>query len=292
MVQVIDVNKAAVKWQGSLNKDELLGSLGHFISPSEYNSFIDELLSLIEDGTHYETSISRTTRDGLPLHLIINGTVAPGYENTWGRVLVSILDITEQKVAEEKLTNAYETTLWGWAKALEFRDKETEGHSHRVVETTLKLAQALKITDDVELTHIRRGAILHDIGKLSIPDEILLKPGKLTDGEWKIMSQHPWIGYKLLAPIEFLKDSLDIVRYHHERWDGSGYLSGLKGEEIPISARIFTIVDVWDAIQSDRPYKKAWKREKAIQHLKSESGKHFDPAIVTAFFDLVKQGKI
>lgn len=292
MVQVIDVNKAAVKWQGSLNKDELLGSLGHFISPSEYNSFIDELLSLIEDGTHYETSISRTTRDGLPLHLIINGTVAPGYENTWGRVLVSILDITEQKVAEEKLTNAYETTLWGWAKALEFRDKETEGHSHRVVETTLKLAQALKITDDDELTHIRRGAILHDIGKLSIPDEILLKPGKLTDGEWKIMSQHPWIGYKLLAPIEFLKDSLDIVRYHHERWDGSGYLSGLKGEEIPISARIFTIVDVWDAIQSDRPYKKAWKREKAIQHLKSESGKHFDPAIVTAFFDLVKQGKI
>lgn len=292
LVQVIDVNNAAVKWQGSINKDELLGSLGQLISPSEYKSFIDELVSLVEHGTHYESSISRTTRDGLPLHLIVNGTVAPGYEDTWGRVLVSILDITEQKEAEEKLTKAYETTLWGWAKALEFRDKETEGHSHRVVEITLDIAQAMGITREDELINIRRGAILHDIGKMGIPDEILLKPGKLSEDEWQVMSQHPQLGYKLLAPIDFLKDSLDIVLYHHEKWNGSGYPNQLSGKDIPLAARIFTIVDVWDAIQTDRPYKKAWKREKAIQYLKSEAGKQFDPAIVTAFFDLVKQGKI
>ena len=148
------------------------------------------------------------------------------------------------------------------------------------------------ITQDDELVKIRRGAILHDIGKLGIPDEVLLKPGKLTRAEWNIMSQHPWLGYKLLAPISFLKDSLDIVRYHHEKWDGNGYLSGLQGEEIPLPARIFAIVDVWDAVQSDRIYKKAWNRGEAIELIKTKSGEHFDPKVASVFLGMVKDGKI
>ena len=292
LVQIVDVNKSAIKWNKRSSKDELCGSLSLFIAASEYGSFIDELTSLIEDGTHYETSISRHTKSGDPLHLIVNGSVAPGFEETWGRVLVSILDITDRKIAEEKLINAYDNTLWGWAKALEFRDKETEGHSRRVVELTLKLAQAVGVTHEDELIHIRRGTILHDIGKLAIPDEILLKPGKLTKAEWQIMTQHPWLGYKLLSSIDFLEDSLDIVRYHHEKWDGSGYLIGLQGKDIPLAARIFAIVDVWDAIQTDRPYKKAWSREKAITFIKQNAGTHFDPKIVQVFLKLIENDGI
>lgn len=292
LVQIVDVNKTAVTWNQCNSKEELCGSLGTYISKEEHDSFVDELVKLIEDGGHYETTVSRHTIAGEPIHLIINGTVAPGFEHNWGRVLISILDITERKISEEKLLNAYDNTLWGWAKALEYRDKETEGHSRRVVDITIKLAQALGITNEDELVNIRRGAILHDVGKLGIPDEVLLKSGELTNAEWKIMIQHPWLGYRLLLPIAFLKGSLDIVRYHHEKWDGSGYLSGLKGEQIPLAARIFAIVDVWDAVQSARPYKKAWSRDKAIRLIKSESGRHFDPTIAGTFLELVEKGEI
>ncbi len=202
-----------------------------------------------------------------------------------------VRDITDRKQAEIKIIEAYDNTLEGWAKALELRDKETEGHTRRVTDLTEKLAQQFDISGE-KLVDIRRGAILHDIGKLAIPDEILQKPGKLSSNEWKIMTQHPWTGYKLLAPIEFLKGSLDIVLYHHEKWDGSGYLQGLKGEDIPLAARIFAVVDVWDAVQSDRPYKKAWSRSKAIELIKKGSGKHFDPDVIKVFLELVDQGKI
>jgi len=203
----------------------------------------------------------------------------------------SIANLLERKYAEENLLNAYDTTLEGWAKALELRDKETEGHTRRVTDLTMKLAQQFDIPNE-KMVDIRRGAILHDIGKLSIPDEILQKPGKLTDDEWKTMSQHPRIGYKLLTPIDFLKGSLDIVLYHHEKWDGSGYLEGMQGEDIPLAARIFAVVDVWDAVQSDRPYKKAWSREKALELIKKGSGNHFDPNVIRVFLELVKQGEI
>ncbi len=203
----------------------------------------------------------------------------------------SIANLLERTRAEENLLKAYDTTLEGWAKALELRDKETEDHSRRVVELTITLAKAMGIEEE-ELHHIRRGAILHDIGKMGIPDEILRKRGKLTISERKVIEQHPVYSYELLSSIPFLEKALDVPYCHHEHWDGSGYPRGLKGEEIPVAARIFSVVDVWDAICSDRPYSKAWPREKAIQYLKEESGKYFDPECVSVFLDLVEQGKI
>lgn len=203
----------------------------------------------------------------------------------------AIANLLERKHAEEMLLNAYDKTLEGWAKALELRDKETEDHSRRVTELTVKLAEAMGIEAE-ELTHIRRGAILHDIGKMAIPDEILRKRGPLTEAERKVVEQHPLKGYELLSPISFLEKALEIPYCHHERWEGTGYPRGLKGEEIPLAARIFTVVDVWDALLSDRPYSKAWPKEKAIQYLKDESGKIFDPDCVSVFLELVEQGKI
>ena len=200
-------------------------------------------------------------------------------------------DITERKQAELRLAEAYDTTLEGWAKALELRDKETEDHSRRVTKLTVTLAKAMGIDGD-ELTHIRRGAILHDIGKMGIPDEILRKPEKLTDDEMDIIRQHPVHSYKLLSSIPFLHKALDIPYCHHEHWDGSGYPRGLKEEEIPLAARIFSVVDVWDAVLSDRPYNHAWTKEKAIQYLYEEAGKNFDPQVVKVFLGLVEQGKI
>lgn len=221
------------------------------------------------------------------------------YTKTWSVEDIShlrivgdaIANLLERKRAEEMLLNAYDTTLEGWAKALELRDKETEDHSRRVTELTVILAQAMGIEGD-ELIHIRRGAILHDIGKMAIPDEILRKRGPLTASERKVVEQHPIRGYELLSPISFLERALEIPYCHHEHWDGSGYPRGLKGEEIPPAARIFTVVDVWDALLSDRPYSKAWPREKAIQYLKDESGKIFDPKCVSVFLELVEKGKI
>ena len=186
-----------------------------------------------------------------------------------------------------ELSLAYDTTLEGWSKALDLRDKETEGHTQRVVDTTLRIAQSLGIDDD-ELTHIRRGALLHDIGKMGIPDSILLKPGPLTDEEWKVMRRHPSYAYELLYPITHLRPALEIPYYHHERWDGSGYPQGFKGEQIPLPARIFAVVDVWDALTSDRPYRKAWTSKKALDHIRNQSGKHFDPKIVDVFLSLIK----
>ncbi len=184
------------------------------------------------------------------------------------------------------LVAAYDTTLEGWAKVLELRDLETEGHSQRVTDLTLKLARAMGIEGD-DLDHYRRGALLHDIGKMAVPDPILLKPGPLTDEEWEIMHQHPTYAVEMLHAIPFLRPALDIPRYHHERWDGSGYPYGLKGEEIPLAGRIFAVVDVWDALRSDRPYRSAIPPEEARQIIQQESGTHFDPRIVKVFLSEV-----
>lgn len=199
----------------------------------------------------------------------------------------------EERVAQrtEELAQAYDTTLEGWARALEMRDKETKDHSQRVTELTMSLAQAMGIQGD-DLAQIRRGAILHDIGKMAIPDEILRKRGELTISERKIVEQHPVHSYELLSNIPYLEKALDIPYCHHEHWDGNGYPRGLKGEEIPLAARIFSIIDVWDAVQSDRPYNRPWPKEKAIQYLKDESGKYFDPECVSVFLGLVEQDKI
>jgi putative nucleotidyltransferase with HDIG domain len=188
---------------------------------------------------------------------------------------------------QQELLNAYDSTLEGWSRALELRDKETEGHTQRVATMTMEIAKKLGIIDPGELTNLRRGALLHDIGKMGIPDAILLKPGPLTPEERKVMEQHTTYAYELLSPIEYLRPVLDIPYCHHEKWDGSGYPRGLKGEEIPLSARIFALVDVWDALTNDRPYRKAMPPEQAEQIISEGSGSHFDPQIVEVFRTLL-----
>jgi putative nucleotidyltransferase with HDIG domain len=185
-----------------------------------------------------------------------------------------------------ELLLAYDITIEGWSRALDLRDKETEGHTRRVAELAEQLAAAMGLSQ-TELTHIRRGALLHDIGKMAVPDDILLKPGPLTDDEWTIMRKHPEYGYGMLAPITFLRPALDIPYCHHEKWDGTGYPRGLRGEVIPLAARIFAVVDVWDALRSDRPYRKAWNQEKVCAYIKSAAGTHFDPAAVAPFMRLI-----
>ncbi len=181
-----------------------------------------------------------------------------------------------------ELALAYDATIEGWSHALDLRDKETEGHTLRVTETALKLAQAMGVEDEV-LIHLRRGALLHDIGKMGVPDSILLKPGKLTDEEWVVMRKHPQLAYDMLMPISYLRPALDIPYCHHEKWDGTGYPRGLKGEQIPLAARIFSVVDVWDALSSDRPYRPAWKAEEVVKYLEEQSGKYFDPRVAQVF---------
>lgn len=188
--------------------------------------------------------------------------------------------------ANMELIEAYDVTLEGWVSALDLRDKETEVHTRRVTEMTMRLAHSFGI-DAALLPHIRRGALLHDIGKMGIPDGILLKPGPLNDSEMTLMRKHPEFAFQLLSPIAYLNRALDIPLYHHERWDGGGYPKGLKGEEIPLAARIFAVVDVWDALSSDRPYRLAWVKDKVLNYIRSERGRHFDPKVVDVFLQLV-----
>jgi PAS domain S-box-containing protein len=188
----------------------------------------------------------------------------------------------EMERSHSELTLAYEATLEGWARALELRDFETKGHCQRVTDLTVKLARALGV-EDKDLTQIYRGALLHDIGKIAVPDKILLKPGPLTPEEWVIMRQHPIYAHELLSPIAYLRPALDIPFSHHERWDGGGYPRGLKGEDIPLAARIFAVVDVWDALNHDRPYRSAWPQDKIRAYLQEEAGTQFDPEVVEVF---------
>lgn len=181
------------------------------------------------------------------------------------------------------LKSAYDSTLEGWARTLEIRDKETEGHSRRVTELAMRLAQACGVRGD-ELEYFYRGALLHDIGKMVLPDSILSKHTDLSKEEWQLMRTHPRVAKDLLSHVAFLAPSLDIPAYHHEWWNGDGYPFGLKGEAIPLAARIFAVVDVWDALLSDRPYRKAWSEEQVVAHIKQQSGEQFDPAIVEKFF--------
>lgn len=185
-----------------------------------------------------------------------------------------------------ELSIAYNSTLEGWTRALELRDVETEGHSRRVAEMTLRLARARGMSD-AELVYVRWGALLHDVGKMAIPDSILLKPGSPTDEEWDIIRRHPVYAYEMLSPITYLRPALDIPYSHHEKWDGTGYPQGLRGEQIPLAARIFAVVDVYDALRSDRPYREAWPEEKAIEYSREQAGQHFDPAVVEAFLEVV-----
>ena len=206
-------------------------------------------------------------------------------ETLAGQAAIAI-DVTQMfdklQRANVELAVAYEATIEGWSQAMDLRDKETEGHTQRVTQMSLRLGKAMQLSEE-EILHMRRGALLHDIGKLGVPDHILLNPNKLTDEEWLIMRKHPEFAYDMLHSIAYLRGSLDIPYCHHEKWDGTGYPQGLKGEQIPLAARIFAIVDVWDALTSDRPYRKAWSKPDALQYIREQSGKHFEPKVVEAF---------
>ena len=204
-------------------------------------------------------------------------------------ILVSRLEkyLEQLRFKEGEISRAYDATLTGLSKALELRDRPTEGHSRKVVELTERLAREIGINDKHELEVLRYGAMLHDIGKLSIPDSILQKPGPLNEEEWKVMRKHPEYGMALLNEIGYLKRSVDMVLYHHERWDGSGYPKGLRGEAIPMPARLLCIIDNWEALSVDRPYRSRWPQEKIRAYLEQNAGKLFDPQIVSAFLKVV-----
>ena len=198
----------------------------------------------------------------------------------------NLMLFTNLQKSNLELSLAYDATIEGWSHAMDLRDRETEGHTLRVTKMSMDLAEELGFSEK-ELVHMHRGALLHDIGKLGVPDQILLKPDKLTEGEWEIMRQHPTYAFEMLIPIAYLRPALDIPYCHHENWDGSGYPRGLRGEQIPLSARIFAVIDVWDAITSDRPYRLAWTEEKALEYIKEQAGKRFDPHIVDVFLNTI-----
>lgn len=193
--------------------------------------------------------------------------------------------------SNQDLSIAYNTTLEGWGRALELRDKKTQGHTKRVVDSTLKLARRIGIQGEM-LTHLLRGIMLHDIGKMGIPDSILNKKGPLSEEEWKIMRQHPKYAYDLLVHIPYLRPALTVPYSHHERWDGSGYPQGLKGDAIPLEARIFAVIDIWDALLYERPYRNAWPEEKVLDYLRNEAGRTLDPEIVDEFLVMIREEKL
>jgi putative nucleotidyltransferase with HDIG domain len=275
--------------------DTVVGtSLQSILVPDQHECSLNCLKNIITADTTshvvgFETMMVRLDTSTFPVEVTCGQIVWDGTLATQ----ITVRDITERKHAEEEvkrsreeLAQAYDATLAGWSKALEIRDKETEGHSQRVTDMTVRIARAMGICGE-DLEHVRRGAILHDIGKMGIPDSILLKNGPLTDEEWVIMRQHPVYAYEWLRPITYLHPSLDIPYCHHEKWDGTGYPRGLSGEDIPLSARIFAVVDVWDALSYDRPYRSAWPQEKVRQHIRTLSGTHFDPDVVDVFFSLL-----
>jgi putative nucleotidyltransferase with HDIG domain len=225
-----------------------------------------------------------TTKFDIILPMIILLLVAAGF--IW--VVVGNMEnhIERVKESEAELRKNYDLTLGAWAKVLEYRDKETEGHSRRLVELSTRLAQALGLSEEA-IGHLRRGALLHDIGKLAIPDEILLKPGALNEPERRMMEQHPSYAKQMLAQVAFLQPCVEVAYSHHERWDGLGYPEGLKGEAIPLSARIFAVVDQWDALTSDRPYRNAWTRENVIAYIQENAGKIYDPEVVNVFLTII-----
>lgn len=193
------------------------------------------------------------------------------------------------QAAAAELQSAYDATLEGWSLALEMRDEETLGHTLRAAELACDVARALGVPED-EIPHVRRGALLHDIGKMAVPDAILKKPGPLDEREWAVMRAHPVAAQEFLSGVDYLEQAVDIPYYHHERWDGTGYPRGLRGTKIPLAARIFAVVDVFDALTSDRPYRKAWSTEDALKHIVAQAGEHFDPLVVAAFMERIETG--
>jgi PAS domain S-box-containing protein/putative nucleotidyltransferase with HDIG domain len=274
--------------------EELVGtSVTRLIHPDDAQQFID--LLAIREWNDITVTIDYRARHKNGEYIWIETTARLFFDELSGQqeFQSSSRNITERKESEAQLQRAhsdlqeaYDKTIEGWVLALDLRDRETEGHTQRVTTKTEELARALGFTDK-EITHIRRGALLHDMGKMGIPDEILQKPGPLTDDEWVIMRRHPEMAYQMLSQIKYLKEAIIIPYYHHERWDGSGYPHKLKGEDIPLQARLFAVVDVWDALSSDRPYRKKMAHKEVIEYLKKETGILFDPQVMEKFLPLI-----
>jgi PAS domain S-box-containing protein/putative nucleotidyltransferase with HDIG domain len=272
--------------------------IGKEILPLIHPEDAGSIVALLNTDTWDETSIAipyrARHRNGEFVWLETTARIIYDQNGTAVEIQAATRDITERKKAQvelqranQDLRDAYDITIEGWVMALDLRDHETEGHTQRVTEMTVHLARSFGCTED-EILHIRRGALLHDIGKMGIPDEILLKPGPLTAEEWKKMRKHTEYADHMLAKIGFLDQARIIPYYHHERWDGSGYPHGLKGEDIPLFARLFAVVDVWDALSSDRPYRKRLPSQEVIDYLRQESGRLFDPKIVDKFLNLIE----
>lgn len=275
--------------------EELIGKeILPFIHPDDAESVLRLLDSSRWEGASAAVPYRARHKNGEYVWLETTARVLYDQNNKATEIQASTRDITERKKAQvelqranQDLRDAYDITIEGWVRALDLRDHETEGHTQRVTEITVRLARLLGCTEE-EILHIRRGALLHDIGKMGIPDEILLKPGPLTPEEWKKMRKHSEYADQMLSKISFLDQARIIPRYHHERWDGSGYPHGLTGEAIPLFARLFAVVDVWDALSSDRPYRKRLPAQEVIDYLREESGRLFDPRIVDRFLELIE----
>jgi len=193
--------------------------------------------------------------------------------------------------SQNELLVTYDATIQGWARALNLHNQRNEEHTHRVAELTERLARKMGVKDE-SIIHIRWGAMLHDIGKMGIPSHILNKEEALTDDEWSIICKHPQYAREMLYPIAHLRTALAIPYSHHEQWDGSGYPQGLKGDEIPLEARIFSVVDVYDAMTSERPNRSAWEKQKVLEYIQSQSGTHFDPRVVRAFINMIREERL
>jgi PAS domain S-box-containing protein/putative nucleotidyltransferase with HDIG domain len=293
--QVLYISPACKTILGYL-PEELIGKMSFDIIRENDRIFVQDLFK-VKSGYDATRTITYEAihKDGHYVWLETSArAVIDPKNNTVIEIQTASRDITERKKAEKALQEAhkdlqeaYDRTIEGWVRALDLRDRETEGHTQRVTELTLKVARRLGFTEE-ELVHMRRGALLHDMGKMAIPDEILQKPGPLNEWEWEKMRQHPIYGYEMLSPIAYLRPALDIPFCHHERWDASGYPRGLKGEEIPITARLFSIVDVWDALCSDRPYRKKMPPREVASYLREKSGQLFDPKLVDIFLSFVE----
>jgi PAS domain S-box-containing protein/putative nucleotidyltransferase with HDIG domain len=289
--QLLAANPALVRMLGYVSEEELreadVGS-DLYAEPNERERLQAQLVS---EGATRNVEINVKRRDGSVITVLDNSHLV---RNDAGEVLYSegtLTDISALKARERELQEAYDATIEGWSRAMDLRDRETQGHTQRVAYVTEKMAREFGVPED-EVVHIRRGALLHDIGKMGIPDNVLRKTGTLTGDEWEVMRQHPQYAQDMLWPIKYLRPALAIPYCHHEKWDGSGYPRGLKGVEIPLAARLFAVADVWDALRSDRPYRQAWSEAKVLDYIHEQAGRHFDPQVAGYFLENVNKFKL
>jgi PAS domain S-box-containing protein len=279
-----DANRSFCEFYG-FSKDEVIGK-----TPNQIDILVDPLSLqkigdiLVKQGHLFEEEVLTKNKNGYIFNMAISTHMIAIGEKQYA--LTTWTDITLRKKAEWTLKETLEQTLEGWARAIEMRDDDTGEHGRRVVSLTERLADRLKVSAEDHM-HLRHGAILHDIGKLGVPDHILRKKDALDPAEWEIIKKHPENARRFFSGIPYLREASVIPYYHHENWDGSGYPNGLKGEEIPLAARIFKLADEWDAITNDRPYHKALNRREAAAYIQEQSGKRFDPAIVPVFIRLM-----